>query len=366
MAVPASDVEIVGDDDDDDGDPSSTLSVHPPVMSGSEALQANATSPATTSASAAPEHASMPLPKRTYVDDVTSGRIRSIDPAAPKLQLPANGAALVAAGGIEPYVAECYALLRHDFPLLALSRLLLVAKLADEAAIKPPLRERTDDQRIVDVLRTERELGPALAMITDEEGWELVASQKKLSVNTYLRMLGSGRAAIKVQGVLPHGILPTVAPLLHTELFSKWIPGIGKAAELRRPSNFRRLIYLRTWAVPIPFLATRDAVATGYGDVYSSTSCIVYLTDNELLENEGIETDEERAVLHKYAAHPLSCPHAAFRLCPLCSATSHFLHDTALPLTTLALRRAPFHITGSRRLARTCGSRYRAGSASTS
>ena len=56
--------------------------------------------------------------------------------------------------------------------------------------------------------------------------------------------------------------------LLHTELFSKWIPGIGKAAELRRTSNFRRLIYLRTWAVPIPFLATRDAVATGYGGVY--------------------------------------------------------------------------------------------------
>jgi hypothetical protein len=256
----------------------------------SSAAPPSASDPASSQSSAAA------APHRTYLPDVMSGRIQSIDPNAPAMQLPSSVAEFHAQGGLEPLVAECYALLHCDYPMLALRRLCLVEKLCTDAGVVPSLRERGKaDRRIEAVLKVERELEPTLAMMTDDDGWELVSSKSELSIQTFLRLLPGGRAAIKVTGVLPHGILATSAPLLHPDLYAKWLPGIGQAVELNRASNFRKLLYVRSLRIPVPFLAVRDAVVTGYGDVYSPTSVIVFLTDNEHEENEGCETEEVRA-----------------------------------------------------------------------
>ena len=326
-------VPVVVDDDDDHGDPivavvRARLIASPRSASHEEKPCGDATaspthaesrqqrsatkpSPVSTSASnsivsscsassrTAPGSTS-PTAHRTYVPDVAAGRIQSIDPDAPALHLPATADEFLAAGGLEPLVGECYALLRLDYPMLALRRLCLVEKLCDAAGLQPSLRERAlNDRRIDAILRVERELEPTLAMMTDDAGWELIASKEHLSVRTYLRLLPGGRCAIKVTGILPQGVASVAAPLLHPELYSKWIPGVGQAVELSRPSNFRKLLYVRAIRIPMPFLAVRDAVVTGYGDVYSPTSVIVYLNDNENEEREGCETEEELAAVHK-------------------------------------------------------------------
>ena len=52
---------------------------------------------------------------------------------------------------------------------------------------------------------------------------------------------------------------------------------MGFSTQLDSKSRFRKTIYARAMKVPIPFLAMRDCVVTGYGDIYSPTSAIVYL-----------------------------------------------------------------------------------------
>ena len=124
-------------------------------------------------------------------------------------------------------------------------------------------------------------------MLSNE--WTLIASQSKLSVETWLRLGEGGRTGIKVTGILPRSISAMSACLLLPELYSTWIPGVTYATELNAPSNFRRLVYLRALKAPIPFLQARDAVICGYGDIYSATSVVVYITtyfaeDDQLLD----------------------------------------------------------------------------------
>ena len=202
-------VPVVVDDDDDHGDPivavvRARLIASPRSASHEEKPCGDATaspthaesrqqrsatkpSPVSTSASnsivsscsassrTAPGSTS-PTAHRTYVPDVAAGRIQSIDPDAPALHLPATADEFLAAGGLEPLVGECYALLRLDYPMLALRRLCLVEKLCDAAGLQPSLRERAlNDRRIDAILRVERELEPTLAMMTDDAGWEPVS-----------------------------------------------------------------------------------------------------------------------------------------------------------------------------------------------
>ena len=254
----------------------------------------------------------------TFVADVKCGKIKGSDPASAGIALPARAAQLRKNSALEHFLCEVDQLYRADEPLLALRRLLLLEKLVLQAKLRP-LRERTEDARIGAVLRTEHELDPLLRTMLDRDIWTLISSKKEMQIETYLRVLAGGRAAVKVVGVLPHHIATMSAPLLHPDLYSTWIPGISFARQVGKPSNFRRLIYLRAMKVPVPFLARtpaqgsnqpwaararalasdercaltcpavepslacteRDAVVVGYGDIYSPTSAIVYLTSLE-------------------------------------------------------------------------------------
>ena len=212
----------------------------------------------------------------SFVADVRTGKIDGSKHESAGIALPSS----IDERGLEKYIAECDELFRADEPLLALRRLLLVEKLVDAAGLRP-LRQRADeDYRILSILRTEEELDPMLtAMLADD--WTLFSKKKEMQTETWIKMTGGGRAAVKVTGVLPHDITHMAACLLHPELYSTWIPGITFAKQLSRPANFRRTIYVRPLKVPIPFLTPRDAVLVGYGDIYSPTSAVVYLNTLE-------------------------------------------------------------------------------------
>jgi hypothetical protein len=209
-----------------------------------------------------------------------SGQINPVAEDTPSLGLPQSASEFVARGGVEAFVQECDELLRQDFPLVALRRLLLIEKLVMEAGLTP-IRERTDDERVVKILAVEGELQSMLRKMTDEALWKEVSKYAKFDVRTYVSEVTDGRIGIKVVGVIPHSFESTCAPLLDPERYSKWIPGVGMAREVHRPSRFRKLLYLRAIHFPLPFLAPRDCVIKGYGDIYSPTSIIVYLQSLE-------------------------------------------------------------------------------------
>ena len=217
----------------------------------------------------------------SFVDDVRRGTIDGSKPESASIALPRGGDAFIAAGGAERYVAECHELYRCDEPLLALRRLLLVERLVGDAGL-PPLRERAqEDDRIALILRTETELEPMLRTILGD-GWTLISpSSGKLHVETWLSLREGGRAAVKVTGVIPHAMSAVAAPLLFPELYHTWLPGITSGTSLLKNSNFRRLVHLKLIKLPVPFLSARDALVSGYGDIYSPTSAVVYLTSVE-------------------------------------------------------------------------------------
>ena len=275
--------EVVLVDDDDETDTASSTTAEGPSGPTEEASsckipgQAASKSAQTQSSGTEPHPPSAGTqPHRTFLNDVLSGKISEIASETPGLQLPQSLDAFNAAGGLEPIVSECFALLRMDFPLIAMRRLLLVEPLAIQAG-SAPLREREDDVRIQQILSTERELEPTLREITEGE-WTLIASKKAFDVKTYLRMGANGRANVKVVGLMPHKLSSCIAPLLHPELMPQWLPGVGMCEKVGQVSNFRFQVYLRTIKIPIPFLAQRDAVVTGYGDIYSPVSIMAYLT----------------------------------------------------------------------------------------
>ena len=257
----ATDVEVlVDDDDDDDADEQSP----PPRVEATPAQLDAEVSPAASS---------------SFVADVRSGRVDGSRPESAAIALPSSAASLLAAGTLELHLRECDDIYHSDFPLLALRRLLLLETLVCEAGLQP-LRERTDDARIEAILSTERELDPMLRTMLGTD-WTLITTKRELQAETWLRVCPGGRAAVKVTGVLPHSIAMVAAPLLHPHLYSTWVPGVSFAKQLVKASNFRRLLYLRAIKIPIPFLQPRDAVLTGYGDIYSPTSVIVHVTTLE-------------------------------------------------------------------------------------
>jgi len=233
-----------------------------------------------------PEHASLKTPRQAYVEEVCAGRIDGTAAGAAALLLPA--AAALDEAEIERLLCECEALYRADQFLLAMRRLLALEALASQAGLQPPLRER-DDIRVSTILRTEAELESQLNMIASDE-WRRVAhrasrpsggsarsSCKQYDLDTYVQELPGGRMAVKVVGVVPRSIECVLAPLLQPELYGSWIPGIKAALQVCRASNFRRFIHIKALTVPIPFLAPRHAVLTGYGDILSATSVMCYI-----------------------------------------------------------------------------------------
>jgi hypothetical protein len=54
------------------------------------------------------------------------------------------------------------------------------------------------DRRVDEVLAVGRQMSSTLDALLDVDTWQLVASKKELSVNTYLRMAKGGRMEIKV------------------------------------------------------------------------------------------------------------------------------------------------------------------------
>ena len=244
-----------------------------------------------------------PPPPRTLLNDIMNGKVSELDVEAPTLQLPQTLDEYLAAGGLESIVSECFALLRMDFPLIALRRLLLVEPLELQAG-GAPLRERSDesDPRLADILRVERELEPTLRESTEGD-WTLIASKKQFQVQTFLRMGDNGRANVKVVGTIPHKLSSCIAPLLHPELMPTWLPGVGTAEKLGQASNFRFQVYIRSIRIPVPFLAQRDAVVTGYGDIYSPTSIMAYITSEVPVYPEGEPRAGERRCRRGSRAH---------------------------------------------------------------
>lgn len=249
-ALPALDVEVIDDDDETES-----------------SLPAAAPSASMTSSG-------------SYVDDVVSGLIDGSKPESAAIALPTTAETLVAEpGGLERFLDECSHLYRVDEPLLAMRRMQLLEPLVIEAGLQP-LRERTHDATIELVLRTSYELDAMLKRLLSDE-WTLIDTKKQLKVETWLRMGEGGRTGIKVTGVLPRSVSSMAACLLLPELYPSWIPGVTFATQLRAPSNFRRLVYMKCLKAPIPFLQQRDAVIVGYGTIYSATSVVVYITTVE-------------------------------------------------------------------------------------
>jgi hypothetical protein len=58
------------------------------------------------------------------------------------------------------------------------------------------------DRRVDEVLAVGRQMSSTLDALLDVDTWQLVASKKELSVNTYLRMAKGGRMEIKVPDAL--------------------------------------------------------------------------------------------------------------------------------------------------------------------
>ena len=57
------------------------------------------------------------------------------------------------------------------------------------------------DRRVEEVLAVGRQMSSTLDALLDVDSWQLVATKKDLSVNTYLRMAKGGRMEIKVDGL---------------------------------------------------------------------------------------------------------------------------------------------------------------------
>lgn len=201
-------------------------------------------------AAAAPAAVAAPPPAAsTFVADVRAAKLDVLDDATAGLMLPTDGTALLAAGGLEPYLAECIKLLRCDFTLLATRRLRRVETLLLEVGFAPLSESR--DPRVAELLRTEQEFAPVLARMLDHDSWTLANSKREFELCTYVRMGEGGRLDIKVTGLLPQSIAACCAPLLHPDLYSTWLPGVTHSHEVSRISNFRRLVYLRALHVPL-------------------------------------------------------------------------------------------------------------------
>jgi len=110
--------------------------------------------------------------------------------------LPTSGAELGAAGGPERYILECLLLLRADYPIFAYRRLKALDALCVEAGAAA--LSSLGDRRVDEVLAVGRQMSSTLEALLDVDTWQLVASKKELSVNTYLRMAKGGRMEIKV------------------------------------------------------------------------------------------------------------------------------------------------------------------------
>ena len=215
---------------------------------------------------AAPEPAS-PAPATVSVDDspaesrstitivdivggVTSGSIDPLDPCAASLGMPTTLAELECVGGTEAVIRDCFALLRTDFPLLALRRLLRLGALLDQHPAPPqvPLREMADP-RVAEILASGDEMHSTLETMMFSE-WDLYATKKKLDLRISTRPAGGGRLNVKVEGELPRGLASCLAPLLHPELYKQWIPLISLSETIADASPFRKFAYLRAQSLP--------------------------------------------------------------------------------------------------------------------
>ena len=146
------------------------------------------------------------------VGGILSGEIDSTNPESLTFALPSSAEGIEADGVLARLIIECHMLLRADYPIFALNRLLHLTSVL-EGAGRPSLR-LTGDWRVDEVLAVERQMHSTLEAMRGDT-WKLICSKKALSVKTYLRMASGGRLDIKAEGVLPRGMSSCLAPLLH-------------------------------------------------------------------------------------------------------------------------------------------------------
>lgn len=198
-----------------------------------------------------------------------AGKVDPHQPSASTIGLPSNSAELEAAGGLGAVLQDCIDLMRIDYPLLALRRLLTLAE-----KLGMPMRQLFADPRAAEILQVASEMNATLEAITDDS-WQLYTTKKQFGCHIYTKPAGGGRLDVKCSGVLPLRMTSCLAPLLHPELYHTWVPLIVRSSLVADLSLFRKLVYLRPSS--FPGMATRDVVLLGYGDLVASDSVMVYL-----------------------------------------------------------------------------------------
>lgn len=113
---------------------------------------------------AAEEKAKPPMqvaaPPSDIVASIVDGTLDSTDPATLTLGLP--DADQLRASGPDRYVSDCLLLLRADYPIFALRRLLALDEVVVAAGL-PSLRSRADaDRNVAEVLAVEAQMGHTL------------------------------------------------------------------------------------------------------------------------------------------------------------------------------------------------------------
>lgn len=239
---------------------------------------------AASSSNGGPPHAEGSLGVTTVQDIVQaclSGKVDVHQPSASTVGLPSSAAELAATGGIDAVLKDCIGLMRVDYPLLALRRLLT---LADK--LGTPMRELFADPRGAEILQVASEMNATLEAIMDDS-WQLYTTKKQYDCHIYTKPAGGGRLDVKCTGVLPRRMTSCLAPLLHPELYKTWVPLVVQSSSVADPSPFRKLVYLRPRT--FPGMTTRDVVLLGYGDLVASDSVMVYLCSL----HDGIAWDGE-------------------------------------------------------------------------
>tara|TARA_B110001452_G_scaffold4357_1_gene4050 strand:- start:320 stop:1747 length:1428 start_codon:yes stop_codon:yes gene_type:complete len=224
---------------------------------------------------------------KDIVQACLSGKVDVHQPSASMIGLPSSAAELEAAGGLDAVLKDCIGLMRADYPLLALRRLLTLADKLDL-----PMRELLADPHGAEILQVASEMNATLEAIVDDS-WQLYTIKKQYDCHIYTKPAGGGRLDVKCTGVLPRRMTSCLAPLLHPELYKTWVPLVAQSSSVADPSPFRKLVYVR--ARTFPGLTTRDVVLLGYGDLVASDSVMVYLCslhDGVAWDGEGDPPEE--------------------------------------------------------------------------
>lgn len=129
------------------------------------------------------------------------------------------------------------------------------------------------------VRRIKREIIEDLvATCTGSEGWTLKSSSRSVD-KVYYKQEEDGTHSFRVEGFLNVPLFNLLALIYEFDLFPNWFPFVTTASELEEISWFRKVFLLGfkgVWPV-----APREALLTGYGDVYKGDSVVIFARDAE-------------------------------------------------------------------------------------